>query len=98
MRKGILLLVAVSLLSVACEDPRKKQIETINTDAELMARAGTAVGEVVRNETDCEVAKPLLTEAYQRIEEAQGKVQVAASQQTLAMMKTQVDHVARMCP
>jgi CHASE3 domain sensor protein len=98
MRKAILLLLAASLLSWACEDPRKKQIQTINTDAEVMAKASAAVSEVVRNETDCEVAKPLLTEAYQRIGEAQGKVQLAASQQTLAMMRTQVDHVARMCP
>ena len=31
---------------------------------------GAAVNEVLRNASDCEVAKPLMTEAYQRIEDA----------------------------
>ena len=68
---------------MGCEDPRKKQIERIDADAEIMGRASAAVNEVVRNSTDCEVAKPLLTEAYQRIDEARGQVRLAASQQTL---------------
>ena len=44
------------------------------------------------------VAKPLLGEAYQRIEEARGRIRLAASRQTLEAMKAQVDRVAQACP
>ncbi len=98
MKRWILVLTVVSLVSVGCEDPRKQAIEKIDADAEVMGRVSTAVNEVIRNSTDCDVAKPLLTEAYQRIDEARGRIRVAASRQTLEMMKVQVDRVARMLP
>ena len=98
MKRGILVLAVVTLVSVGCEDPRKKQIERIDADAEVMGRVSTAVNEVIRNSMDCEVAKPLLPEAYQRIDEARGQIRLAASRQTLEVMKIQVDRVARICP
>jgi hypothetical protein len=98
MKRGILVLAVVACVSVGCEDPRKKQIETIDADAEVMARVSTAVNEVVRNSMDCEVAKPLLAEAYQRIDEARGRIRLAANQQTLEALKIQVDRVGRSCP
>ena len=98
MKRGILVLAAVSLVSMGCEDPRKQAIEKIDADAEIMGRVSTAVNAAVRNSTDCEVAKPLLTEAYQRIDEARGQIRVAASRTTLEMLKVQVDRVARLCP
>jgi hypothetical protein len=98
MNRGILVLTVVSSILVACEDPKKQQIERIVADAEVMARVGTAVSEVNRNSLDCDVAKPLLAEAYQRIDEARGRIRLAANQQTLEMLKIQVDRVARTCP
>ena len=53
---------------------------------------------MVRNAADCEVAKPLLTEAYQRIEEAGRDIVVPASRPTLDVLKSQVDRVAQACP
>jgi len=96
--KRLIAVVFVASMLAGCEDPKKKQIQTINQDAELMGRAQAAVNEVIRNAPDCEVARPLLDEAYQRLEEAQGRVRLAASRQTLAMMKIQVDRVAQACP
>ena len=62
--------LAVAVLAVAlggCEDRRKKAMERVGHDEELLRKVGAAVNEVVRNAADCEVAKPLMTEAYQRI-------------------------------
>jgi hypothetical protein len=56
------------------------------------------VNEVIRNAADCEVARPLLTEAYQRIEDARTEVTVPASRATLDALKIQVDRVAQACP
>jgi hypothetical protein len=93
------LTLAVALLALGgCEDPNKKAIEKINQDQELLQKAGAAVNEVLRNASDCEVAKPLLTEAYQRIEDARAEARVPASQPTLDALKSQVDRVDQACP
>lgn len=94
-------MVVVGLLALAgagCEDRNKKAIEKIGHDEEIMRKVGAAVNEVVRNATDCDVAKPLLTEAYQRIEDARREVVVPASHPTLDALKSQVDRVAQACP
>jgi hypothetical protein len=91
---GILVVVAAT----GCEDRRKKAIEKIDHDQEIVRRAGAAVNEVLRNSLDCDVAKPLMTEAYQLIQDARPQVSVPASQQTLDALKAQVDRVARSCP
>jgi hypothetical protein len=98
--KGRMLLVVgiLALAATGCEDRRKKAIDKIDHDQEVLRRAGAAVNEVLRNSLDCDVAKPLLTEAYQLIEDARPQVSVPASQQTLDTMKAQVDRVARTCP
>jgi hypothetical protein len=97
--KGWMLVVGLLALAAAgCEDRRKKEIEKVDHDQEILRRAGAAVNEVIRNSTDCEVAKPLFTEAYQRIEDARQQVSVPASQQTLDALKAQVDRVAQACP
>ncbi len=98
MNRWILVLTAVSLASLGCEDPKKKQIERIDADAAVMGRVSAAVNEAIRNSADCAVAKPLLTEAYQKIDEARGRVQLAANQQLLQTMKIQADRVAQICP
>ncbi len=76
--KGRMLVVGLLALAAAgCEDRRKKAIEKIDHDQEILRKAGAAVNEVIRNSPDCEVAKPLITEAYQSIEDARQQVSVA---------------------
>ena len=73
--KGRLLVVGLLALALGgCEDRHKKAIEKIGHDEEILRKVGAAVNEVIRNAPDCEVAKPLMTEAYQRIEDARREV------------------------
>ena len=97
MRKA-LLLTLLPLALAACENSREKAIEKIKEDEETIKRASAVVNEVIRNSTDCEVAKPLMDEAYQRIEEAEQLVQAPASRATLGALRAQVDRVAQVCP
>jgi hypothetical protein len=98
MRGRVLVVGLLALALAGCEDRRKKAVEKVAHDEEILRRAGAAVNEVIRNSPDCEVAKPLMAEAYQRIEAARQEVGVPASQQTLDALKTQVDRVAQACP
>ena len=69
--KGRMLVVGLLALALGgCEYRHKKAIEKIGNDEEVLRKVGATVNEVLRNASDCEVAKPLLTEAYQRIEDA----------------------------
>ena len=67
-------------------------------DAEYISKASGAVNEVVRAQTDCAAAKPLIPEAYQRIDEAREAVSAPATQQTLDALEAQVDRVDQLCP
>jgi hypothetical protein len=98
MRRAILVVGILALALGGCEDRRKKAIEKIDQDKEILGRVNAAVNEVIRNAPDCAVAKPLVPEAYQRIEEAKGQVTAPASRQTLDALKAQVDRVADVCP
>jgi len=94
----MLIVGLLALAAAGCEDRRKKAIEKVDHDQEILRKAGAAVNEVIRNASDCEVAKPLLAEAYQRIDDARRQVTVPASQETLDALKVQVDRVAQVCP
>jgi hypothetical protein len=98
MKGWILAVTVLALTACGSEDRRKKAIEKVDHDQEVLRKAGAAVNEVIRNSPDCEVAKPLIPEAYQRIEDARQQVSVPASQQTLDALKVQVDRVAQVCP
>jgi len=98
MNRWIVAVGLLALVASGCEDRRKKAIEKVDHDQEAIRRAGAAVNEVIRNSADCEVAKPLIPEAYQRIEDARKQVSVPASQETLDALKVQVDRVAQVCP
>jgi hypothetical protein len=98
MRGRVLVVGLLALALAGCEDRRKKAVEKVSHDEEILRGAGAAVNEVIRNSPDCEVAKPLMAEAYQRIERARQDVSVPASQQTLDALKAQVDRVAEACP
>jgi hypothetical protein len=95
-------LVAVALwplLGLACERiSHEKAISRIKDDEETIKHASAVVNEVLRNMADCDVAKPLIVEAYKRIEEADKSVSAPATHQTLGALKLQVDRVAQACP
>lgn len=98
MRRWVLAVTVVAVAACGAEDRRKKAIEKVDHDQEALRKVGAAVNEAIRNQADCEVAKPLLAEAYQRIEEARGEVSAPATQQTLDALEVQVDRVAQVCP
>jgi hypothetical protein len=98
MRSRVLLAGMLVLATAGCEDPNKKKIEKIDQDTEILKGVNGAVNEVLRNQTDCEVAKPLITEAYQKIEDARPKLQAPAATQTLDTLKAQVDRIGQVCP
>jgi hypothetical protein len=98
MRRVTLAAAFLALVLGGCEDRRKKAIERVGSDEELLRKVGAAVNEVVRNAADCDVAGPLMTEAYQRIDDARAEATVPASQATLDALKSQVDRVAQACP
>jgi hypothetical protein len=94
-------LVVAALLAVAlggCKDRRKEAVEKVDHDAAAISKASGAVNAVIRNSPDCAAAKPLIPEAYQRIEEARKVVDAPATQETLDALKAQVDRVAGLCP
>jgi hypothetical protein len=81
-----------------CKDRRKEQIDKIDHDAAAIKKASAAVNQVIRNSTDCTAAKPLIPEAYQRIDEASQLVDAPATKETLNALKIQVDRIAELCP
>jgi hypothetical protein len=98
MKRAVLVVGLLALIAAGCEDRRKKTVETVDHDQEVLRKAGAAVNEVIRSSPDCEVAKPLIAEAYQRITDARQQVSVPGSQQTLDALKVQVDRIAQVCP
>jgi pyridoxal/pyridoxine/pyridoxamine kinase len=94
----VIVAAAALALACACSESREKAIEKINQDEQTVKWASAAVNQVIRNSPDCEAAKPLMEEAYQRIEEARKKVTAPATGATLDALKAQVDRVARACP
>jgi hypothetical protein len=98
LSKRLVLALALAGFLAACEDPRRKQIEKIREDEETIKQASAVVNEVIRNSLDCEAAKPLIPEAYKRIEEAHRTAQAPAAHATLDALKVQVDRVKDACP
>jgi hypothetical protein len=82
----------------ACTEKQTKPMENLAHDQEIVRAASAAANEVVRNATDCETARPLIPEAYRKIDEAAGQVKAASSRQILDTLKTQVDRVSQLCP
>jgi hypothetical protein len=97
-KRALVAAVLAPLLLAACDNRREKAIAKIKDDEETIKRAGAVVNEVLRNAADCETAKPLIAEAYKRIEEADGQVSAPATHATLGALKSQVDRVAQACP
>ena len=96
MKRALCALV-LSLACSGCEE-KQKAMENLAHDQAVMKIASAAANEVVRNATDCAVAKPLVPEAYRQIDEAKKNARAAASQQILDTLKAQVDRVDQLCP
>jgi hypothetical protein len=95
--KRALVATVLSLGCLACEEKQTK-MENLAADNEVVKAASAAANEVVRNATDCGVAKPLIPEAYRQIDEARQNAKAQASHQILDTLKSQVDRVAQLCP
>lgn len=99
MRLSVLPAVLLAAAAASgCMDRREKAIQQVSHDEEVLKQVNGAVSEVIRNSPDCAVAKPLIAEAYQRIDEARPKLSAPAAGQTLEALKVQVDRVAQVCP
>ena len=98
MRSRVLLAFVLALAAAGCENRREKAMKQISHDEEILQRVNGAVNEAIRNAPDCDVAKPLIKEAYQRIDEARPQIVGSASGQMLEALKVQVDRVAQACP
>ena len=96
--RGVVAVVWLGLALVGCDNQTRKAVETVEHDAEYINKASGAVNAVVRNQTDCTAAKPLIPEAYQLIDEAREVVSAPATQQTLDALEAQVDRVDQLCP
>jgi uncharacterized coiled-coil DUF342 family protein len=95
--KRVLGVLVLALACGGCEE-KQKAMENLAHDQAVVKAASAAANEVVRNATDCEVAKPLIPEAYRQIDEAKKNARAAASQQILDTLKIQVDRVTQLCP
>ncbi len=96
--RGLVVAVLLGVALGGCKDRRKEAVEKVDHDAAAISKASGAVNAVIRNSPDCTAAKPLIPEAYQRIEEARQVVDAPATQETLDALKAQVDRVAQLCP
>ena len=95
--KRALVATLLSLGCLGCEEKQAK-MENLAADNEVVKAASAAANEVIRNATDCAVAKPLIPDAYRQIDEARQNTKAQASHQILDTLKTQVDRVAELCP
>ena len=95
--KRALVATVLSLGCLGCQE-KQKQMENLAADNDVVKQASAAANEVVRNATDCTVAKPLIPEAYRQIDAARANAKAAASHQILDTLKQQVDRVAQLCP
>jgi hypothetical protein len=96
--RGLVVAVLLAVALGGCKDRRKEAVEKVDHDAAAISKASGAVNAVIRNSPDCAAAKPLIPEAYQRIEEARKIVDAPATRETLDALKAQVDRVAELCP
>ncbi len=96
--RGAVLTVLLAVALAGCENRRQEAVEKVDHDAEAIQKASAVVNQVIRAAPDCATAKPLIPEAYQRIEEARQVVDAPATQETLSALKAQVDRIAELCP
>lgn len=66
-------------------------------DTQVLREASAASNEVVRNATDCDLARPIIGEARRKLNDAGTRVRTEAGRATLAALHKQVDRVADLC-
>ena len=96
--RGAVLLVLLGLTVGCGADRRKEAVDKVDHDAEYISKASGAVNAVIRAQTDCNEAKPLIPEAYARIDAAREVVDAPATHETLDALEAQVERVDQLCP
>jgi len=67
-------------------------------DTQLMRAATTAVNEALSNASDCDVARPLVAQAQQKLDELEPQVATTTGRVALDSLRSQLGHVAKACP
>lgn len=83
------------------EDRQKdigQQTADITSDTQVLRDASDAVSEVIRNQDDCEVARPAIPKAIAKLDEAARHVRTTAGRTTLDGLRSQVRAIAQNCP
>jgi len=75
-----------------------EQMADVAVDTDVMREASAAVNEVLRNQSDCDLAKPTIATAIAKLDEAGRHVRTAAGNATLDSLRKQVQNVERSCP
>ena len=99
--------VVLAVGLVACggiksEEDRQKDIgqqsADIGSDKAVLQEASAAVNEVIRNQDNCDVAKPAIANANAELDKASSRVRTATGRTTLDGLKSQVRTIAQNCP
>ena len=97
---GVVALAACSPVKNA-EDRQKdigQQTADITSDTRVLADAQAAVNEVIRNQDDCEAARPAIPRANEELDKAAGLVRTTTGRTTLDGLRAQVRTIAQNCP
>ena len=101
------IVVACAAVLAACspvknEEDRQKDIgqqtADITSDTRVLADAQAAVNEVIRNQDQCDVARPAIPRANEELDKAADRVRTAAGRTTLEGLRAQVRTIAQNCP
>lgn len=72
--------------------------KAMEQDMAIMREANAAASDVIRAAGDCDAARPLITAATARLDEASRKVQTSMGQQSVEALRKKVRDVAESCP
>jgi hypothetical protein len=75
-----------------------QQTADITSDRQVLGDASAAVNEVIRNQDDCDVARPAITKAITKLDEAARHGRTATGRTTLDGLRAQVRGIAQNCP
>lgn len=101
------LVIAVACALAACggvkqEQERQKDIgqqtADITSDTRVLEDASAAVNEVIRNQDNCDVARPAIVKANAELEKAEGRIRTITGRTTLDGLKSQVRTISNNCP
>ncbi len=106
--RRVLAAVAIAAVSLAAcgkkkeEAPAPKslgeQTADISADTGTLREASAAVNEVIRNSTDCDLARPLIAPAKAKLDEAERRIRTTTGRATLEALRAQLKTVDQNCP